>query len=194
MTAALARRTGHSVRVGALLAELEERSGITGLSLVETVLVVSRLPYARPSDRSAAGVLSEWRGTCSTKHMLLADLVHENWPERNVRLWHRVYTLSPDLAASLWGSHASTLVPRGGLVDVHTYGTIQVADATGVIVDATFPVERWDGVSNMTLACGKGVDCPAGNDVLGTKAQLVARWCDPAIRERFIDGLADLRR
>jgi hypothetical protein len=123
--------------------------------------------------------------------MLLADLVHENWPERRMSLWHRVYMLSPQLATAQWGPEATTLVPSEGLVDVHTYATIEVA-RSGVIVDATFPVDSWDGLSDMVLACGPGDDYPAGNEVLRSKAQLVARWCDPAVREPFIEGLARL--
>ena len=40
---------------------------------------VHRLPYGRNSDRSDWGsVLEEGRGTCSTKHALLAELAREN--------------------------------------------------------------------------------------------------------------------
>jgi hypothetical protein len=175
--------------VGTLLAQLERRSGAVALDLVQAVLAVSRLPYGRPDDRSAAGVLREGRGTCSTKHMLVADLVDENWPDRDARLWHRVARVTPDLAVSLWGRHAAAWVPADGLVDVHTFATITV-DRTDVIVDATFPVDDWDGMTDMTLACGPGEDHPAGHDVLRTKAQLVERWCDPAVREPFIRSLA----
>jgi hypothetical protein len=161
---------------------------MTDLDLIRTVLVVSRLPYRRPSNRSAAGVLSEGCGTCSTKHVLLAELVRENWPKQNMRLWHRVYKVTPELAEALWGSQVSVVVPAAGLIDVHTFATIEV-EGGNVIVDATFPLESWDGVSDIPVACGPGDDYAAREDVLGTKAKLVERWCDPAVREPFIERL-----
>jgi hypothetical protein len=36
----------------------------------------------------------EWKGTCSTKHALLAQLLRERWPELQPRLVHRVYRAS----------------------------------------------------------------------------------------------------
>jgi hypothetical protein len=176
------------VRVGVLLASLEDRSRKRDLDIVQTVVIVSRLPYRRPTDRSPAGVLSEGCGTCSTKHMLLAELVRENWPDRDMKLWHRVYKVSPRLAEALWGTQVSSVVPADGLVDVHTFATIDGARAN-VIVDATFPLGGWDGVSHIPVACGPGDDYPAGQEVLATKAKLVEQWCDPAVREPFIERL-----
>jgi hypothetical protein len=137
--------------MGTLLARLQERFDVTGLDFVESTVLISRLPYRRPTERSPAGVLAEGCGTCSTKHMLLAALARENWPEHNVTLWHRVYEVSPEVARTMWGAEVARIVPVDGLVDVHTFATIQVRGAR-VLVDATFPVEQWDGVSDMTLA------------------------------------------
>jgi hypothetical protein len=176
------------VWVSSLLAQLEDRSGVGALDLVGAVVAVSKVPYGRPGDRSAAGVVREWRGTCSTKHMLLAEIMRESWPEARPVLWHRVYRVTRELANDRWGPGASRLVPRDGLVDVHTFAVVTVANNERV-VDATFPVTGWDGVHDMTLACGDGDDHPAGGDVLGSKAQLVERWCDPAVREPFIASL-----
>ena len=65
-----------------LKARLEERSG-EQLELVGTVLAVSRIPYGRPSVLTPAAVLDEWRGTCSTKHVLLAELAANRGPRRS---------------------------------------------------------------------------------------------------------------
>ncbi|MEX1008248.1 MAG: hypothetical protein WD271_10450 [Acidimicrobiia bacterium] len=157
--------------------------------VVDLVVEISRIPYGRPADRSARGVLSEGRGTCSIKHLLLAEIVSERWPGLEPTLWHRVYRVTPDLAAQRWGAEVAAAVPPDGLVDVHTYPTLTI-DGRAVRVDATFPLDGWDGSSDVPLACGDGVDHPAGTDPLGSKAALVEQHCDPAVREPFIAALA----
>ena len=41
----------------------------------------------------------------------------------------------------------------------------------------------------MPLACGEGVDHPAGADPDAEKRRLEAEHCDPAVREPFIAAL-----
>lgn len=171
-----------------LKARLDERCG-TELDLVETVLAVSRIPYGRPSALTADAVLDEQRGTCSTKHVLLADIARDEWPHTDPRLWHRPYLVTRELAEDRWGTAVAATVPEAGLVDVHTYATLEL-DGQHATVDVTFPLARWDGRSNIPLACGDGKDHPAGEDPIATKADLVRRHCDPAIREPFIAALA----
>jgi hypothetical protein len=174
-----------------LLAQLEDRSGVGALTFAQAVVAISRIPYGRPSERTAGAVLREWRGTCSTKHMLLAEVARERWPQTQLRLWHRVYRVTRAFVAERWGPRTSDLVPLDGLVDVHTFAVVTLG-AADLVVDATFAVPEWDGARDMTLACGPGDDYPAGDDVLGSKAVLVERWCDPALREPFITSLARL--
>jgi hypothetical protein len=57
----------------------------------DVVNAVQAIPYGRPTSRTPQGVLVEWRGTCSTKHALLAQLLGERWPHLRPRLVHRVY-------------------------------------------------------------------------------------------------------
>lgn len=140
-------------------------------SLPELVNAVKEIPYGRPSERTPAGVVEEWRGTCSTKHGLLALLV-EDRPGLDLALFHRVYRVEPE-----------------GIVDVHTYGSL-VVEGVRVLIDVTFPGEIWDGRSDMVLACGDGEDFPAGSDPWGLKASLVEKYCDPAVREPYIASLS----
>jgi hypothetical protein len=51
----------------------------TNASLVELVEAVRALPYGRPSDRSVDGLLREGRGTCSTKHLFLAQALCDSF-------------------------------------------------------------------------------------------------------------------
>jgi hypothetical protein len=45
--------------------------------LCQVVNAVQAIPYGRPRSRTAGGVISEWNGTCSTKHALLAQVLAE---------------------------------------------------------------------------------------------------------------------
>lgn len=159
-------------------------------SLWEYVEAVREIPYGRNSERSPSAVVEDWRGTCSTKHVLLAELL-DGRPEFDLQLVHRVYRLDRDRAAELFGDEAADAVPAEGLVDVHTYATASVAGER-VNIDVTFPGHLWDGHSDMPLACGDGDDYPVaeGTDPFALKDELVAKHCDPAVREPFIAALA----
>jgi hypothetical protein len=158
-------------------------------SLRESVLAISRIPYGRPSRLTADAVLEEGRGTCSTKHLLLVSVATTTWPSTKPALFHRIYLVTKELAAAKWDHAVARLVPPGGLIDVHTFATLAINGAR-VPVDVTFALESWDGVSSITLACAPGVDYSAGPDPLATKAALVARHCNPELRERFIAALS----
>lgn len=132
-------------------------------SLRDVVEAVRHIPYGRPTERTAKGVLEEWRGTCSTKHELLALLARDRWPELFPRIMHRVYTLTPTVARRLFGDSASAVVPPAGVVDVHTYMTA-VVEGRQIVIDTTVPGTPWDGRSDMALACNKGIDFDGGDD------------------------------
>ena len=159
------------------------------LTLVETVIEISTIPYGRPRDRTPRGVLADWRGTCSTKHTLLAAIVSEAWPECRPKLWHRVYRVTREFATRRWGEPVAAAIPRQGLVDVHTFATLDLEKA-GTQVDVTFTLAGWDGRSDIALASDVGDDYPAGAEPLATKASLARAHCDYEARERFIAALS----
>jgi hypothetical protein len=169
------------------------RTGLTDPDLRSTVLALSQIPYGRPTTPTPAGVLQDWRGTCSTKHLLLREFLGEHWPVTGVQLWHRVYRLMPQLARAQWGPDVASVVPLDGLVDVHNYATVRW-DGDPLVLDVTFPLADWDGTSPMEVACGPGEDRLAGHDLLDEKRQLVAAYCDPVKRERFIAALSATTR
>jgi hypothetical protein len=164
-----------------------------GSSLVGLVEAVRALPYGRPSDRTAEGMLRERRGTCSTKHLFLAQALDERFPETQPQIVHRVYTLDRPRARELFGATVAEIVPEDGLIDVHRYLTIAL-EGQHVEIDATFPGEAWDGHSSLPLACGSGHDYPAGEDPDAEKRSLEEQHCDPAIREPFIAALASIEQ
>jgi hypothetical protein len=158
-------------------------------SLVDLVEAVRALPYGRPSERTVEGMLRERRGTCSTKHLFLAQALTERFPETEPSIVHRVYTLDRTRARELFCDTVAEVVPEGGLVDVHRYVTLTL-EGQRVEIDATFPGPAWDGRSSLPLACGSGQDHPAGEDPDAEKRVLEDQHCDPAIREPFIAALA----
>lgn len=161
-----------------------------GASLRQIVNAVQAIPYGRSVSRTVQGLLGEWKGTCSTKHALLAQLLREQWPETCPRLVHRVYRITHLAALQRYGGDAARAVPDGGLTDVHRYLVIALA-CQDVTIDVTFPGDpAWDGHRSMHLACGDGRDFPAGEDPDADKAALEASYCDPRAREPFIAALA----
>jgi hypothetical protein len=141
--------------------------------LVDLVERLRAIPYGRPAERTVAGMLREGRGTCSTKHLFLFSQLRSRFPETEPRIVHRVYTAEPE-----------------GVVDVHRYVTA-VVGGRRIALDCTFPGgPPWDGASDMALACGEGVDHPAGADPDADKRALEAEHCDPAVREPYIASLA----
>ncbi len=162
-------------------------------SLLDLVEAVRALPYGRPSDRTVEGMLRERRGTCSTKHLFLAQGLAERFPETEPQIVHRVYMLDRARAQELFGAEVAQTVPDAGLVDIHRYITV-VLDGQRVEIDATFPGAAWDGRSSLPLACGPGESYPAGDDPDVEKRALEKEHCDPTVREPFIAALtrADL--
>jgi hypothetical protein len=162
-------------------------------SLVELIEAVRALPYGRPSERTVEGMLRERRGTCSTKHLFLAQRLAERFPETEPLIVHRVYRLERATARQHYGEQVAQTVPEDScLVDVHRYLTI-LLDGQRVAIDATFPGPAWDGRSALPLASGAGDDYPASGDPDADKRALEAKLCDPAIRERFITALTTTR-
>jgi hypothetical protein len=160
-----------------------------GSSVVDLVEAVRGLPYGRPSDRTVAAMLRERRGTCSTKHLYLAQKLAEWFPDTKPMIVHRVYTLDRASAGELFGAAVAETVPEDGLVDVHRYITIALQEQR-VQIDATFPGPPWNGRSSLPLACGPGQDYLAREDPETEKRALEKRYCDPAVRESFIAALA----
>ena len=162
---------------------------VSRASLVELVEAMRELPYGRPSDRTVKAMLREHRGTCSTKHLVLARTLAARFPETEQLIVHRIYRLDRTTAKERYGEQVAQAVPEdSGLVDVHRYLTIRV-DGQRIAIDATFPGPLWDGRSSLPLACGPGDDHPAGEDPDADKRLLEREHCDPAIREPFITAL-----
>lgn len=160
--------------------------------MVELVEAVRQLDYGRPTDRTVDGMLRQRHGTCSTKHLFLAEEIQRRFPYAAPQIVHRVYRLDAERARELFGSEVAALIPQGGIVDVHRYLTAMIAGER-ITIDATFPGEPWDGRSSLPLACGPGEDFSVGRDPDAEKKALEYEHCDPSIREPFIAALSGRR-
>ncbi len=180
-------------RARGLLAENESLTPELTFSLVRD------LPYQRASSRKPEAVIQEWRGTCSGKHYLLADIFRELGLESQVVMCTHYFT--PD-NTRLFPQELRRLVTIDPVPDVHTYLRVN-AGRGWTVVDATWPSKAeplgmtvnhfFTPGSDMTLACEpiETVPVPAGRDPQEFKEQLIDRFCGARSghRDDFIEGL-----
>jgi len=157
--------------------------------LIDLVESVRAIPYGRPSDGTVEGMWRERRGTCSTKHLYLANALTEGFPDTEPQIIHRVYRIDRATAEVLFGDVIATSLPTSGIVDVHRYLRTRI-EGRQISLDVTLPGEPWDGRTSMTLACGPGEDFAAGADPDSEKRKLENEHCDAILREPFITALS----
>jgi hypothetical protein len=172
--------------------------------LVELVLSIRDMPYARPSSFvDSEIILDEWKGTCSSKHILLTQLLERLGIATT--LYMGAYPVCPATAGlpdELLGMLGR---PEQPFWDVHNYVR---ADIKGrLLIDITWPTELshypffrttrwWDGQSNFRLAADvseERVMSPNAGGIAAKKVWLEELNPDPraqAAREEFITSLA----
>jgi hypothetical protein len=159
---------------------------------------VRRMPYLSTGDRSLSGIIRRRAGSCSSKHILLAELLNrEGIPAR-------VIIVRGDFAAPL--RDATGIPPdllaagEGGIPDYHNVvrawigGRECVLDATWH--DAMKPYgfrvnDGWHGAGDCTIALDVEEWIDAEGDVAAHKARLIARWPEivQARRRRFLEAI-----
>ena len=101
----------------------------------ETAFALVRdMPYARSSTHDPAGIIGEWRGTCSSKHELLAALLTEHDLSSSMVACTQDIRLPDNAEPELRG-----LAGGGSVVDVHNYLIVH-APQGDMKVDATWPL------------------------------------------------------
>ncbi|AZI43655.1 hypothetical protein EHF33_13595 [Deinococcus psychrotolerans] len=163
--------------------------------------LVRDMPYARASTHEPAGIIGEWRGTCSTKHELLAALLAEHGLESAIIACTQEIKLpddaDPDLRALSGGQ---------SVVDIHNYLVVNTPQGQ-MKVDATWPLRAaevglpvnaaWQWGEDMTLACIplESWTVPDSETVSGFKDRLLAERYSPEELERrdhFIRKVGEL--
>ncbi len=158
-------------------------------SLAEFVEAMRALPHAPPSEHTVENMLREGRGTSTTKHLFLAEVLAARFPESEPAIMHRVYRLDRARAHELFGPTIAATVPEEGLIDVHRYLLVTV-HGERISLDATVPGPPWDGRSPLPIACGPGRDFPAKADPDAEKRALEREHCEARARDRFLAALA----
>lgn len=165
-----------------------ERAGLDpNASIPEIVNAIRNIPHARPGERSARGVIESWRGTCSTKLLLLNAVCRE----LDLRFFNRVFRLTPDAARDKLGEGAAAAIPPNGTIDVHTFAIARLG-GRDIVIDVTFPSDiSWNGIDDMDVPWPDGEDFESPGDPIAHKEELVRRFGDPDVRARLIAAISD---
>ena len=170
------------------------------LSAARVFALVRDMPYRRASSRKPEAIIEEWRGTCSGKHYLLADIFRELGLESRVIMCTHRFTAEN---TGHFPAELRKLVAQGPVPDVHTYLRVNTVEGS-MVVDATWPssagplgmtVNRdFRPGSDMTIACDpiETLPVPEGWDPQDFKEQVIREFCgeSSAVRDEFIVGLS----
>ena len=192
--------------MNSLLSLLERESRSRGLladgeslSAERVFALVRDMPYRRASSRRPQAIVEEWRGTCSGKHYLLADIFRELGLESRVIMCTHRFTPENTLH---FPPELQKLVEAGPVPDVHTYLRVNTAQGW-TVVDATWPSSagplgmavngEFKPGRDMTLACDpiETLPVPEGMDPQEFKEQVIRGFCGAGsgVRDEFIEGM-----
>ena len=162
--------------------------------------LVRDMPYQRAGSRRPESIIAEWRGTCSGKHYLLAQVFRElGMDSRVIMCTHR---FTPDNTGH-FPPDLRDLVAHEPVPDVHTYLRMET-EKGWMTVDATWPSSAkplgmpvntvFKAGEDMTIACEPIAthEVPAGRDPQDFKEQLIAEFCGKSskVRDDFIEGMS----
>lgn len=177
----------------------------TRIDAARAFALVRDLPYRRASNAQLETAIEEWRGTCSTKHLLLQELLAELGVDSILMVALHEFTPpnSPWLPPALLED-----VRLAPVRDVHNFLRVEAPGGEDwFAVDATWPLaaralglpanERWTPGRNMTIAADidEMYDVPDDVDPLEFKARVLDDHVGPPgseareRRERFIEAL-----
>lgn len=116
------------------LASACERAG-RPLTLTALLFALRDIPYDRPEgENTPEQVLTQWRGTCSGKHLLAFEALDRL--ALKPRLWMAQYRLGPEIP---WlPAELREALPPAGVWDVHNFLTAEMLDRT-CRIDLTWP-------------------------------------------------------
>lgn len=136
-----------------------EKEG-TELTLKRLLFALRDMPYDRPAGRTndARECITQWRGTCSAKHLAAYELLHSL--ALRPQLWLASYQL--DFSSPYYSDVIRKLAAGHKVYDVHNYVTCNL-NYRPTVIDITFPVslgayglpvtETWTGNEDFVLCC-----------------------------------------
>ncbi|MBU9698747.1 hypothetical protein GU927_012920 [Rhodobacteraceae bacterium HSP-20] len=160
--------------------------------VVAAYRAVQAMPYFSGPDRTPLAALRTGRGACTAKHLVLRDALRRMGQAAVVEIVEGDFAsgipLHPSMPAEL-----QEMVRAGGVVDFHC----RVRLEGGPVLDATWPlalrrwgfdVREWHGAGDSGQAIAQVTVRSTDEDVLGTKARLLAGLseADSARRLRFL--------
>ncbi|CAN7272642.1 hypothetical protein LJR030_002431 [Rhizobium sp. LjRoot30] len=173
-----------------LQARVTER-GTAGI--VQAYRAVQSMPYRSVADRTPLTALRTGVGACTAKHLILRDLLRRMGEEAVIEIVEGDFasgipvhdSMSPPLQAAL---------REGGVIDMHCRVRLSGPDGSRHL-DATWPLEMerlgfevdrdWSGQGDTRQAIAKVVVRSEDDDVLGTKAKLLAGLSEEETRRRL---------
>ena len=155
------------------------RSGDTLPDEREVFELVRDMPYARASTHAPETVIAEWRGTCSTKHELLAALYAELGLSSTIYACTQEIRLPEGAAPELAAWNGEPVIDVHNYLVLHEPGGDRLIDATWPLAAraAGLPTNEWG--SDMRIAC-----IPLETWAL-SPGQDVAAFKDARLRERY---------
>lgn len=175
-------------------------ASITGsdktLNVPEVFYAVRRLPYFSSGDRSLEAILSTGRGSCSSKHILLAKLLNKLGIKAEVEL------VLGDFGSPLNAAHG---IPeellkfaKQGIRDVHNVvrawikGQPVILDATwhDAVIPFGFRVNRhWAGAGDTVIAVDVEKFLGPALDAAAAKEKIISSWSatEQNRRRQFLD-------
>ena len=189
-----------------LLALLERESRDRGKLSEEEALtpetafaLVRDMPYRRASSLQPEAIIRDWRGTCSGKHYLLADVFRESALESQVVMGTHRFTVEN---TQHFPAELRYIVKKNPVPDVYTYLLVKMG-ARWTVIDATWPRsseslgmpvnQQFDPGINMAVACDpiETFEVPAGKYPHEFKEQPIEAFCGLQSKDRdhFIDGM-----
>lgn len=113
------------------------------MNFLETINLVTNIPYGRNSNRDDFSlVISENKGTCSSKHAYLKDFADKN-NIQNVQLFIGIYKMNEQNTniGNILSDHKILFIP-----EAHCY--LKINDQ---VVDATSPNSNFENIKNDML-------------------------------------------
>lgn len=160
--------------------------------VVAAYRAVQAMPYFSGPDRTPLAALRTGRGACTAKHLVLRDLLRRMGQAAVVEIVEGDFASGIPLHPSM-PPELQEMVRAGGVVDFHC----RVRLEGGPALDATWPlvlrrwgfdVREWQGAGDSGQAIAQVTVRSKDEDVLGTKARLLAGLseADSARRLRFL--------
>ena len=187
----MAAKADYNAELDRFFAELVPARGKAGV--LQAYTAVRQMAYFSGPDRTPLAALQAGRGACTAKHIILRDLL------RRIGMRADVEIVEGDFAAAI-PLHASQpddlqdMIRQRGVTDFHC--RVRLARPEGDLrLDATWPddlaaygfaVNRtWTGDGDTLQAIADVVVRSSDEDVLGTKARLLADLGDATQRRRL---------